>query len=199
MLLLLSKALPTVRRVGAGRLFTPRHCNAVDQTTAEGIPWAADNEAFDGGFDPPGWLKMLDKLAGHAEALWVAVPDEVGNHQATLELWERYAPEVRARGLPTAFVLQDGITSLAEAPACDALFIGGSTVFKMGSVVRRIVAEAKGREIHMGRVNTRRRIEYAAAIGCTSFDGTAFARFTDAHAAWGVAHGNQHPQGMLAE
>lgn len=46
--------------------------------------------------------------------------------------------------------------------------------WKLGPVVRALVAEAKarGKRVHMGRVNSQKRFEYARAIGCDSVDGT---------------------------
>jgi hypothetical protein len=38
-----------------------------------------------------------------------------------------------------------------------------------------------GKWVHMGRVNTDRRIRYAAAIGCDSIDGTKWVRWRDAY------------------
>lgn len=56
----------------------------------------------------------------------------------------------------------------------DVLFIGGSTEWKLGAAVRGLVAEAKarGKGVHMGRVNSLKRFRYAEAIGCDSVDGT---------------------------
>lgn len=46
--------------------------------------------------------------------------------------------------------------------------------WKLGPEVRLLVDEAKrlGKWVHMGRVNSRKRFEYARAIGCDSVDGT---------------------------
>jgi hypothetical protein len=45
---------------------------------------------------------------------------------------------------------------------------------KLGPEVEAIVAEARARNVwvHMGRVNSLRRLAYAASIGCDSVDGT---------------------------
>lgn len=52
------------------------------------------------------------------------------------------------------------------------------TEWKLGSHVRLLVQEAKarGKWVHMGRVNSERRAMYAAAIGCDSVDGTYLVR-----------------------
>ena len=37
----------------------------------------------------------------------------------------------------------------------------------------------RGKWVHMGRVNSTRRIRYAASIGCDSVDGTKWVRWRD--------------------
>ena len=56
----------------------------------------------------------------------------------------------------------------------DVAFVGGTTDWKLGPHARALVAEAKsrGKAVHMGRVNSAKRMRYAAAIGCDSADGT---------------------------
>jgi hypothetical protein len=67
--------------------------------------------------------------------------------------------------------------------ATDALFIGASTEWKLGPSAEALVAQAKdrGKWVHMGRVNSHRRIRYAASIGCDSVDGTKWVRWRDAY------------------
>ena len=70
-----------------------------------------------------------------------------------------------------------------------ALFIGGATTaFKLGPEVEEIVAEARSRGVwvHMGRVNSLRRLAYGASIGCDSIDGTQWVRFRDTYLAAGL-------------
>jgi EAL domain-containing protein (putative c-di-GMP-specific phosphodiesterase class I) len=63
----------------------------------------------------------------------------------------------------------------------DVLFVGGTTEWKLGLEARGLVAEAKrrGKHVHMGRVNSEKRLRYAAAIGCDSADGTCLTRGPD--------------------
>lgn len=53
--------------------------------------------------------------------------------------------------------------------------------WKLGPVVRELVVAAKnhGKHVHMGRVNSRKRYEYARSIGCDSADGTFLTRGPD--------------------
>jgi hypothetical protein len=199
-LLLLTKAEGTLMRYPhphLGRLVQPRHYDNMAATVRNGRPWAADNDCFQG-LDPDGYRRMLRTLP--TGGLFVTVPDVVADHQATLRMWRRWAPYVRSLGHRPAFVLQDGCERFGQVPAdAAAVFVGGTTVYKLAPETATIVAEANatGKWTHMGRVNTRRRIRYAKAIECRSIDGTAFARFTDTHLPWGLAEAAAATQGLL--
>jgi hypothetical protein len=142
-----------------------------------GVTWCADNGCFGKGY--PGdekWLTWLEKNAHAApDCLFATAPDVVGDAAATLERSSPWLPIIRELGYPAALVAQDGLENL-EIPwnSFDVLFIGGSTEWKLGSAVRSIVKEAKDHDkhVHMGRVNSLRRYQYATAIGCDSADGT---------------------------
>lgn len=145
--------------------------------------WAADNGCFaefasGRPFDAARWLRWL-RAIDPADCLFAVLPDVVGDAAAT---WRRSAPYVevvKELGYPVAVVLQDGIEAepvvWAEMmSAADAVFIGGSTDFKLGDVARAHVAEARevGMWSHMGRVNSLKRLRIAADFGCDSADGT---------------------------
>jgi hypothetical protein len=54
-----------------------------------------------------------------------------------------------------------------------------------------------GKWVHLGRVNSERRIRYAASIGCDSVDGTQWVRFRDTCLARGldaVQRATEHTQ-----
>ncbi|MFD6285386.1 hypothetical protein [Streptomyces sp. NPDC060205] len=59
----------------------------------------------------------------------------------------------------------------------DVLFLAGSTNWKTSPAAHRLALEARerGLGVHMGRVNSRRRLRIAQAFGCTSCDGTYLA------------------------
>lgn len=146
--------------------------------------WAADNDAFNGGFDPVAYMRMLHKYKTHqSTCMWVAAPDVVGVATSTLELFYEWAPVLEEWGYPVALVGQDGMSDDLPWDMCDAFFIGGSTEWKLGAAARQITRSAldRGKLVHMGRVNSRRRIKYAKSIGCHSVDGTAVARYTATH------------------
>jgi len=143
----------------------------------EGVAWCADNGCFSTNYvGDEKWFAWLERNAYAAESCaFATAPDVVGDAAATLERSLSWLPKIRALGYPAAFVAQDG---LEHHPIpwdqLDVLFIGGTTQWKLGAAVRRIVGEAKrrGKHVHMGRVNSLRRHRYAQAIGCDSVDGT---------------------------
>jgi len=191
-LLLTTDSHPTAVRwahPNKGRLLTPRCWSSAALTVEAGIPWAVDNDCFNG-LDAKAFRRMVDGLTGLDGCLFANAPDVVGDHPATLALWEEWQPYLAASGLPPSFVLQNG-SSIPTVPwnELDAVFIGGCTAWKLGHEAERIVAEAhrRGKWVHMGRVNTYRRITYAQSIGVHSVDGTKWARFRDRYMAEGIA------------
>lgn len=203
MLLLVTSAHPTLqphRTPSLGRLVQPRHFSSIEQTVRSGMPWAADNDCFQG-LSHRRYCLMLDRLqdaliaandgerrsecwSGHP--LFVTVPDAVADSRTTAQLWSVWAHAVRRRGLPLAFVAQNGCDRPGMSPPWrefDAVFIGGDTAWKLGPEARRIIRISKehGKHIHMGRVNTLRRLRYAEQIGVDSVDGTKWTRWRDAY------------------
>jgi hypothetical protein len=149
----------------------------------------------------------LGRRAGQrdGEFLWLAVPDVVRCACGA----EHYCPQARrtedcapagdAAGtlrrfaewheqlchLPLAVVLQEGCEHLQipwDAEGLAGVFIGaGSDQWRFGGAAARLVRDARvrGLHAHMGRVSSRRATRYAREIGCTSIDGTIFARWRD--------------------
>lgn len=200
MLLLVTQAMAQMRahaHPNLGRLIQPRHYTRLDAMLADDIPWAADNDCFKG-LDPHAYYRMLDSIR-HARqehaggdprpecwtdrCLFVTVPDVVADPHGTIRGWIRWSEGLRRRGLPVGFVLQDGCEHGLIPPwhLLDAVFIGGSTDYKLGPRAAWICGEAKarGKWVHMGRVNSARRIEYAKTIGVDSIDGTKYVRWRD--------------------
>lgn len=99
----------------------------------------------------------------------------VGDAQATLLRSRPLLPSIREAGCPAALVAQDGLTS-ARTPwdEFDVLFLGGGTDWKLGEAAKELTEEAisRGKPVHMGRVNSKKRWKYAESIGCSSADGT---------------------------
>ena len=110
--------------------------------------------------------------------LFVTAPDVVGDAAQTLRNFAEWRSELD--GFPVALVGQDGL-GVPPWDEFDALFIGGTTEWKMGAQARRLIREAKerGKWVHMGRVNSYARGRYARWLGCDSIDGTQFSWFRD--------------------
>lgn len=177
-----------------GRLLQPRHTSSAAATAAAGITWAADNDAF---VPPPiarelgaaafddlkqrRFLHMLDLLAGLPGCRFVTVPDVVCDAAETLRLFEVWRHRVADAGLPVGFVLQNGVEEVGVPwDEIDAVFVGGDDDFKLGTLAADLAQQARdrGKWVHWGRVNTRRRIKHCVETGaCDSMDGSSWARF----------------------
>lgn len=177
MLYLANGSSPVVRTAMTagelGQLCTPRE----RREPLPGVTWAADNGCFGSGY--PGdalWVAWLRRHSSHVErCLFATAPDVVGDAKATSERSARWLPVIRELGYRASLVAQDGLEDL-DVPweTFDALFLGGTTDWKLSAAARDLTGEAVARRVpvHMGRVNSRRRLLYAKTIGCTSADGT---------------------------
>ncbi len=136
------------------------------------------------GLNEDQFCHMVDRIFRMARnCTFVTIPDVVADHEGTLEQWEMFYPYVREVGLPTAFVIQDGATSdTIPWDECQAVFLGGSTAYKLGLEARTLCLEAKtrGKWVHVGRVNSARR-ERIIGDFADSFDGTQYSRFARHH------------------
>jgi hypothetical protein len=172
-----------------GQLLCPRSRNRIVSSC-----WAADNAAFSK-FDPAAYLRMVEEIAECVTPacptidppitppIFVTVPDVVADAFQTRWRFADWYPVLKPFNLPLAYVLQDD--QRADDVPWDliaAVFVGGSTAFKVGAEARALIAEAqrRGKWVHMGRVNTVRRLMYAQQLGVDSVDGSGFARFPDA-------------------
>ena len=156
-----------------GQICTPASGNRV----LEGVDWCADNGVF--GNTYPGddaYLAWLERRAWAADRCAFAVaPDVVGDAAGTLARSGPMLDRIRRIGFPVAFAGQNGIEDLTVPwDAFDVLFLGGDDPWKLGRAGRALTARARalGKPVHMGRVNSRKRLRYAVRIGCTSADGT---------------------------
>lgn len=141
-----------------------------------GLRWCADNGCFSDAFDEGTWWQWLNGKNPHG-CLFAVAPDVVGDHRATLERSAPWLSRIRALGFPAAFVIQDGATiDTIPWDDCDAVFIGGTTEFKLSDEALAIIHAAKerGKWVHVGRVNSRRRYLRFAGIA-DSCDGTFLA------------------------
>ena len=154
-----------------GFMLTPQMGNAVPMNAV----WAADNGRFSSPekYTDDGYLSWLLRQPV-SSCLFAVAPDVLADHEATVELSCPLLPRIRSIGCPAAFVAQDGWEpSTTPWDDFDVLFIGGTTKFKLGRGGEAIsYALQRGKRVHMGRVNSYRRLRLAAVLGCTSADGT---------------------------
>ena len=159
--------------------------------------WCGDNGAFTtnvGGFSPSRFRALYRRPELRAQAArcrFVAAPDVLhvfpdgsvrGDARATLNQFTFWAIEIANLGYPVALVAQDGLEEmLDDVPwdLVDVLFIGGSTEWKLGQRgdVRACIARAKleGKKVHMGRVNSYKRLTLADSWDVDTADGTFLA------------------------
>ncbi|NNJ04173.1 hypothetical protein HHX38_08500 [Streptomyces sp. PKU-MA01144] len=157
---------------------TPAQGNRVP----DGAEYACDNGKFGKGW--PGadrwyqWLADTVDRYGPERCLWAVAPDVPFDAAGTLAESLPWLARIRELGIPAAFAAQDGCDLLGIPwDAFDVLFLAGSTEWKIGPVAERLSREAKarGKRVHMGRVNSLRRLRTAEWFGCETADGTYFA------------------------
>lgn len=131
-------------------------------------------------------LTWLDRLPGRERCLFAVVPDVSrrpdgslgGDPVATWAKFEEMGPLVQELGFPAALAAQNGIENMGnvkdQIESCDCLFLAGSTEWKLGVIAERLAKDARnaGKWVHMGRVNSLKRLERARSMGCNSVDGT---------------------------
>ncbi len=154
-----------------GQILTPSSY----ATAPKASLWCADNEAFTRRFKVWRFFRWLWKMRPHRKScLFVAVPDVVGDARKTLWRYLIFAPLIKLLGYRAAFVAQDGQESL-WFPPFDTLFVGGSTGWKLSEkadcCIR--VAKQRGAWVHVGRVNSQKRMRHFKLVGVNSVDGTS--------------------------
>ena len=139
--------------------------------------WAGDNDCFNGNFDPIKFQTWLRKIYSCRErCLFITAPDVVANAEATIRQFPEWSEKIRSLGYPVAFALQDGVKE-SDIPwdLCDAVFLGGSTKFKLSqeAIQLLLIAKEYGKWRHVGRINTIKRVTHFWNYA-DSFDGTDF-------------------------
>lgn len=154
------------------------HTPMMGNSLYHGRTWAADTGCFAAPHKHDNdkylsWLHRHNDIA--KQCLFATAPDVVGDAAATLLQSMPMLCAVRDAGYRAALVAQDGMEQ-CDIPwkHFDALFLGGTTRWKLGNHAAAIVQEAKqqGKWVHMGRVNSLKRLRFAQTMGCDSADGT---------------------------
>ncbi|OIV36990.1 hypothetical protein BIV57_13460 [Mangrovactinospora gilvigrisea] len=162
-----------------GCMTTPAQGNRIP----EGALYACDNGKFGKGW--PGadaWMAWLAATVDHYGAercLWAVAPDVPMDAEATLAESIPWLAPIRALGIPVAFAAQDGSEADGLIPwdEIDVLFLAGSTEWKTSPAAWHLAHTAKslGLAVHIGRVNSLRRMRLAEGFGCDTVDGTFLA------------------------
>ena len=140
--------------------------------------YGLDNGAFTY-FHKDRFIKMASKATWDDFCLWIAMPDYPYCGYSTSVLfhhWKSIIPRKRA------FVLQNGIFECRELIPWDdivCVFVGGDDDFKESKQAVELAIEAneRGKWVHVGRVNTVRRLDFWEPYA-DSVDGSGIARFT---------------------
>lgn len=179
MILLVDNSAQKIERLAAkydvvgGQLLTPltNYRNA-------GRSFAIDNGAFSA-FNRSAFEALLEReKANRDRCLFVAMPDVVGSARRTLEAF-RYWSELLTVW-PIALVCQDGIDDLPIPwPQLAAVFIGGSTAWKMSQAAKDVIKTAQllGVHTHVGRINTPGRWNAFESLSVDTCDGSGVSRF----------------------
>ena len=161
---------------GVGQLLTPLTRYRLRDPLK---PWAIDNGAF-ARFEAKAYLSLLKREEHHKEnCIFVTAPDVVGSARRTLEVFDHW--KTKLTGWKLALVIQDGQQDLPIPwGEISAVFIGGSTNFKLSAHVQHVIkaAQALDKWVHVGRVNDKERFMYFEELGADSIDGTGLARYT---------------------
>jgi hypothetical protein len=151
----------------------------------EGFRYALDNgawSAFQQGekFDELAFGRAVDLLGENAD--FIVLPDIVAGGHESLSMSLRWRE--RLSGIPTKLLIavQNGMSpeDVREylSPAT-GIFVGGDTSWKLATVNSwGQLARRRHCHLHVGRVNSAKRIKLCAAAGTNSIDGTSATRFS---------------------
>jgi len=168
-----------------GDLVTPR-CRA-SITRTNGVI-GVDNDRFnDNSYSDIEFMKLLiylSKFKGKDRIKFVSAPDIPFNALGTFRdfyKWHTVIKEIFK--LPIALVTQDGMTTKSiDWDRLDAVFIGGTTEYKMSHESIKIIKKAQDLKkwVHVGRVNTAPRFTFFKMLNVDSIDGSSFSMFQEA-------------------
>jgi len=154
-------------------------------TLHDGFQYGLDNGAwgaYQSGrpWDPDAFRALVLRYGPGAD--WVIAPDVVGNSLASLALTKQWLPFCLDHCPRVLIALQDGMAPRMVHPlpvtGRIGFFVGGTTAWKKASLPTwGALARQIGVWLHVGRVNTARRIRLCQMAGAHSFDGTSVTRY----------------------
>lgn len=172
--------LEALRGAGWGLLVSARgvlRTEGFDTYAIDNGAWTAHQRGED--FDVAAFERAVALLGDRAQFL--VLPDIVAGGKASLALSLEWLPRLDGIGVRRLIAVQDGMAPWDVEPHLSSrvgLFVGGSTDWKWKSLPHwGFLARRTGAYLHVGRVNTARRIRECARVGVDSFDGTSTTRF----------------------
>ncbi len=134
----------------------------------QGKPW--DEQAF---------CAALRKVGSTAD--FTVAPDIVAGGLESLDLSLRWLPRLLDQTRRVLIAVQDGMSASDVEPFLSdrvGIFVGGSTEWKLSSLPQWSRLSLRcGSYLHVGRVNSARRIRLCAMHSVHSIDGTSASRF----------------------
>lgn len=172
--------LNVLRAAGWGLVLTPARYNL-----PEGFSYFLDNGAWPcfvnkTEWDTAAFMRLVEARGAGAD--FIVLPDIVAGGIESLKRSVDWME--RLCHYPRLYIaVQDGMNVqtvcnvLSLRPGL-GIFVGGSTEWKLKTLPEwgRLAADMH-KPLHVGRVNTARRIRLCAEVGATSFDGTSVSRF----------------------
>ncbi len=150
----------------------------------EGFPYALDNGAWTAfqrrePFDVAAFERAVGVLGAGAD--FVVLPDIVAGGRASLDFSMSWIE--RLRGIaPLLLAVQDGMseTDIRSLISHEiGVFVGGSTEWKCSTVMQwGALCRERGAYLHVGRVNSAKRISLCISAGADSCDGSSATRFS---------------------
>lgn len=127
------------------------------------------------------FLRFVDWLGERAQ--WLLLPDVPFRGLESLALTLEWLPKLRGHSAILLIAVQNGVTPAMIAPFLGprvGIFVAGDTEWKEASLpLWGTLAREAGCHLHVGRVNTVRRIRICAAAGVDSFDGSSVTRYAE--------------------
>jgi hypothetical protein len=153
--------------------------------------YAIDNGAYNYylrkvDFDEKAFYKLLDTWATGCD--WVAIPDSVGNWEETKAMLDVWVPRLLEYKVPLLVVVQDGsevnnykdVHMLLDRMDIQGIFVGGTTDWKLSNIQGLSdVCKQHNKHIHVGRVNSVKRLKHCFYADVDSVDGSGMSRFTE--------------------
>lgn len=157
---------------------------ATGQWNTHHFPYALDNGAWHcfqhgKGWDPMLFQLLLLRLGDGAD--FVVVPDIVAGGLESLAFSAEWLTRLDGLACRKLIAVQDGMREDDVAPLLGddvGIFVGGSTEWKESTIPAwGALRRATACYMHVGRVNTARRIRKCLAAGVDSIDGSSASRY----------------------